>query len=140
MCQPSSKPNAILKGPKTVPCEFCQSHFKPRPQTRNPRACTRDRYQKLRQRDNQAKGRQREHPAYDSHYHDLMRKKRQAFSKAFLRAFVSILTIGARFKDLSVDEKLLSSVLDPIFKSLGVRALKKLWPELTIQTKASFTG
>ena len=60
-------------------CEFCNTEFEPRPQVKNPRACSN--CQNARQRANEKEWRNRHLGLYDGKYHQVKRESRNAAIK-----------------------------------------------------------
>ena len=110
-------------------CEFCNTEFTPRPQVKNPRACSN--CQKLRQRSNEKSWRTKHLGIYDSKYHKAKRAVRQLAIRTKVKDVIRCIKVGGTLLGLNLSEEIQQSMIDLFFKflsDLGIRHANKFWP------------
>lgn len=109
-------------------CEFCQSPFLPRVQTRRPRACTKKRCQIARQRRNEHEWRQRFQPCRDAAYHAEGRRQRHRRLKAMAARLAKAVEVGGLMLGEVWGSGAVEAALLLFLRHLGIRAANKLIP------------
>ena len=120
----------LHQGPVSAVCEFCSDIFYPRPQTKKPRACSRDCCQRKRQTQNQETWRARERPYFPPSYHRQKRLERKRKCREIAETIVDLIEVGARLRDRKIEPAKILESLQTFLNFLGWRVAKKLWSGL----------
>jgi hypothetical protein len=110
-------------------CEFCNTEFEPRPQVKNPRACSN--CQKARQRANEKSWRNKHLGLYDGKYHQVKRECRKAAIKTKVKDLIKCVEVGGTLLGIAITKEIQESFCDiflKFFASLGIRRANKVWP------------
>ena len=108
-------------------CSYCHSPFRPRPQVKNPRACSRKACQRARQRDNEEAWRLRHKGRFDSQYHRDQRRRRMKHIQTVITAILECLRIGAAISQATSKIVGMGELVRRFILGLGVRRLNKFW-------------
>jgi hypothetical protein len=123
------------QAPCCVSCEFCGELFSPRAQTKKPRACSDEKCQKARQKQNQKAWREREKPYYPADYHRRKRQERSGKLALLAKKLCDLLSIGAELKNVLIEPTRLGVIMAEVLGSLGILGAKKLCPFVTCLKK-----
>ena len=110
-------------------CEFCNTEFEPRPQVKNPRACSN--CQNARQRANEKEWRNRHLGLYDGKYHQVKRESRNAAIKTKVKDLIKCVEVGGTLLGIAITKEIQESFGDILLKflfGLGIRRANKFWP------------
>ena len=110
-------------------CEFCNTEFTPRPQVKNPRACTN--CQKTRQRANEKSWRNTSLGLYDGKYHQVKRECRKVEIQTKVQDLVRCIEVGGTLLGLALTKEIQASFQEFFLKfliNLGIRRANKFWP------------
>jgi hypothetical protein len=110
-------------------CEFCTAVFQPRPQVKNPRACSN--CQKQRQRLNEQEWRAKNSHLSSGDYHRIYREQRLKKITLFVETLIQAMNVGLQFYDFNFDKNLaphLNLVMIKFLSHLGLRQISKFWP------------
>lgn len=112
----------------SISCEFCNDHFHPRPQTANPRACTKTSCQEARQKVNERDWRVTNNRFVEPAYYAKRRKERFKLLKSLTDSVCEMVKVGATMlgKGMNIEE--FRQFLSRCLHSLGVRSANKLYP------------
>ena len=110
-------------------CTYCNCTYLPRPQVKNPKACKKNRCQKLRQRDNERSWHQKNRDIYDSKYARIQREIRKVKIKKMIQTIINALAIGLRFNGHDFNENFKNLTL--FLSELGIRQLNKFCIDLS---------
>ncbi len=108
-------------------CEFCNTTFEPRPQTKKPRACNNDKCQKKRQAVNEKEWRCKHQDLSSPRYHQIRRKQRQDKIDLILNVLIRCFSIGKEFLDIPLLIQDFSNILAKLLSRLGIRSINKFW-------------
>lgn len=111
----------------TISCSYCKAEFKPRPQTRNPKACQKKSCQKRRQYENERHWRERGGIQYGAEYHQLHRKLRNKVINEIASVLAALIVIGAQFKNVPVEPAAAKQFFADAISSTCFASAKKLW-------------
>jgi len=106
-------------------CEFCNSYFSPRPQIKNPRACSKKCCQEARQKANEKDWHERNKGLYDGKYHRIKRSFRKKKLKEIINNMLECLKIGSCLKKIEYNFLALEDILSKLFLDLGIKAANK---------------
>jgi len=110
-------------------CAYCHKSFTPRPQVKNPRACSTRDCQKKRQRDNEKAWRINNKGLYGRDYHNSQKQSRIREIRSKSASILRALKIGYDFLGGNLDWVHFEVKVFQFFVSLGLRRLNKLWLE-----------
>ncbi len=109
-------------------CQFCGAQYTPRPQVKNPRACSNPSCQRARQKANENDWHSRNQGLYDANYHNVKRKVRIAWIRDFLRDLMGSLARGLLLNGQKVEEwASFVELFEGFFLGLGIKRLNKFW-------------
>lgn len=108
-------------------CEFCNTIFTPRSQTKNPRACKNESCQKQRQYANEKEWRQKNKHLSDSKYHQIRRQQRQQKINTLIKSFLYCFEIGKNFLNLPFSTDAFFRFFQNTISKLGIRSINKFW-------------
>ena len=108
-------------------CEFCSTQFEARPQTKNPRACSKDSCQKARQRQNERDWHQKNRELYlqNAKYHQQQRIKRYRFLLETINKLIEAILAGCLFKGIFIKQELFKELFQNFIHSIGLRQINK---------------
>jgi hypothetical protein len=110
-------------------CEFCHIEFQPRPQVKNPRACSKVSCQQRRQRMNEKSWREQHTHLSGKDYHRIRRGQRSRKLQAVADSILKCVEVGARFLNQPLDRDLFLKFFNSFISELGIRRANKFWPE-----------
>ncbi len=117
----------MIKNKSMCICEICKEEFTPRPQIKNPRACSKYACQRERQRRNERDWREKNADLYDRIYHQIQKQKREEKMELILNTIMALLEVGQRFHRMYLNLSKARVFFFEILKSLGLRRINKLW-------------
>ena len=118
-------------------CEFCEALFSPRPQVKNPRACSNDCCQKKRQRLNEKTWRERHPELYGKEYFAGQKETRARVLEGLAAIVSSCFKTGAILIGVDMDWTAVRKEFENLFLQLGLRRVNKFWSE---QNRLSIQG
>jgi hypothetical protein len=110
-------------------CTFCHDIFNPRPQVKDPKACSK--CQSLRRQANQKAWHFKNKTGFDSRYHKLQRELRNKQLQEICNTLCGALRVGLQFQGKELNLPLMEQLFFEFLQKFGLRRANNLWTPKT---------